>query len=155
MAVHAAVAHQAQQVQAGGSSLGKGCLQHGVFTHGAVLDGVVHPAEILENHAARAQIQVTHFGIAHLAVRQANIFPGGAQQAMGIVGKQVISKGCISQNSGVTVLFRDIRTQRIAAPAVANHKNDRLFRRHAPYLQASPPFEKPEIRHSFSESEIA
>ena len=57
MAVHAAVAHQAEQVQAGAGGLGKSGLQHGIFTHGAVLDGVVHPAKILENHAASAQDQ--------------------------------------------------------------------------------------------------
>ncbi len=93
-----------------------------------------------------------HLGIAHLAVRKAHVLPGSAQQAVGIVGKEVISKRGISQNSGVTVFFRDIRPQRIAAPAVANNKNDRLFRRHRLYLQASPPFEKPEIRHSLKKN---
>jgi len=155
MAVHAAVAHQAEQVQSGRSGLGKSGLQHGVFPHGTILDGIVHPAEVLKNNAARAQVQMPYFGVAHLTVRKAHILPGSAQQAVGIVGKEVIGKRGISQNSGVTVLFRDIRPQRIAAPAVANNKNDRLFRRHGLYLQASPPFEKPEIRHSLSDSEIA
>ena len=154
VAVHAAVAHQAQQMQAGRNGLGKCGFQYGVLTHRAVLDGIIHAAKILIHHAPRTQIQVTYFGIAHLPVGKAHVFPGSAQQAVGIVGKEVISKRGISQNSGVTVFFRDIRPQRIAAPAVANDKNDRLFR-HAPYLQAFPSFEKPEIRHSFSASEIA
>ena len=155
MAVHSAIAHQAKQMQAGGSGLGKGGFQHGILSQGAVFNGIVHPAQVLEHHTAGAQIQMPYFGIAHLSVRQPHIFPGSAQQAVGIIGKQVISKGGISQNSGVTVLFRDIRPQRIAAPAVANDKNDRLFRRHAPYVQAFPFFEKPEIRHSLSAPEIA
>ena len=155
MAVHAAVTHQAKQVQTGRSGLGKSGFQHGVFPHGTIFDGIIHPAEVLKDNAARAQVQVPYFGIAHLAVRKAHVLPGSAQQAVGIVGKEVISKRGISQNSGVTVFFRDIRPQRIAAPAVANNKNDRLFRRHRLYLQASPPFEKPEIRHSLSNSEIA
>ena len=155
MAVHAAVTHQAKQVQTGRSGLGKSGLQHGVFPHGPIFDGIIHPAEVLKDNAARTQVQVSYFGITHLAVRKAHVLPGSAQQAVGIVGKEVISKGGISQNSGVTVLFRDIRPQRIAAPAVANNKNVRLFRRHRLYLQASPPFEKPEIRHSLSDSGIA
>lgn len=137
VAVHAAVAHQAQQMQAGRNGLGKCGFQYGVLTHRAVLDGIIHAAKILIHHAPRTQIQVTYFGIAHLPVGKAHVFPGSAQQAVGIVGKEVISKRVSARTVASPYSFATSGPNGLAAPAVANDKNDRLFR-HAPYLQAFP-----------------
>ena len=45
--------------------------------------GAADPRQILHDHAAGADVEMADFGIAHLPVRQADVFARGVQEAMG------------------------------------------------------------------------
>jgi hypothetical protein len=90
MAVHAARRQQAEQVQGAAGSLRRlaGGDQFGIGVEAAVLDRGVHAREVLVDDAAGADVHVADFGIAHLAVRQADVFALGVHQGVRAVGEQ-------------------------------------------------------------------
>ncbi|KKL87725.1 hypothetical protein LCGC14_1931870, partial [marine sediment metagenome] len=53
---------------------------------GSILDRQVDLSQIHRHHAARTDIGVADFGIAHLAARQADIGAMGDQRRMGALG---------------------------------------------------------------------
>ena len=77
MAVNAAIRQQAHDVY----SLARcdsfiDCRANGrVFEKLAITDRLSDASEILIHHAACAEVHVAHFGVAHLAIRQADIHP--------------------------------------------------------------------------------
>jgi hypothetical protein len=75
MAVHAARRHQAEHLQRAAAGPGRGtCLQQCCiveeFTRGNVM---IDAGEVLVDHAARTDVHVADFGIAHLAVGKADM----------------------------------------------------------------------------------
>ena len=68
--VHAAARDEPDQVHAlGGAQRGD---QRLVLAQRPVLDGLVDPREVLRDDRARAEVEVAHLGVAHLARRQAD-----------------------------------------------------------------------------------
>ena len=79
VAVHAAGGEQAQHVHCRTVAPRRGQRggKHGIALELAGLDRVVDAREVLVDHAARPDIQVTHFGVAHLAGGQPHMQLGG------------------------------------------------------------------------------
>ena len=75
--VHPAVGHQAEQVHALGAR--ERGAQDLVLGQATVGDRVVDADQILAHHAARAEVQVTHLGVAHLPVGQSHRSPAGRE----------------------------------------------------------------------------
>ncbi|GBQ81678.1 hypothetical protein AA14337_2122 [Acetobacter malorum DSM 14337] len=100
MCMHATGGDKAEQMAgAAGFFQGVDKAGHGSTSgHAAILNGGGDAWQFLHDDAARADIQVPDFGIAHLAVGQANIFPAGAQEAAGTIFPQRI------KNRGVGLL---------------------------------------------------
>ena len=73
--MHTAVGEQPHQVQATArfAGLREGLLQHRVAFQAAVGDRVVHAHQVLVHHTARADVEVPHFAVAHLAGRKAHV----------------------------------------------------------------------------------
>ena len=103
VAVHAARRQQAEQVQGAGGGPGGAAGGHelGVFEEAAVFDGGVHAREVLVDDAAGADVHVAHFGIAHLAVRQAHVLAFGVHQGVRAVGQQAAPVGQPGLGQGV------------------------------------------------------
>ena len=80
----------------------EGTAERVVLEQLARLDGPVHPHEVLEQDAARADRQVPHLGVAHLALRQAD---GGARRGelgMRVVPPQPVEDGRLGELDRVT-----------------------------------------------------
>ena len=105
VAVHAAVGHEAHDVQ--GLAV---CLRvlHGldvdlVLEELAVLDLAGHLGQDLEDDAARADVGVTDLGVAHLPGRQADVQPGGLQRRMGPAVKEPVQIRGVGDVDGVAL----------------------------------------------------
>ncbi len=74
MAVHSAIGAEAQQVQ--GAAIGQQIisqlLESGVAVDAAIFDRLANAHQLLADYAARTNREVTHLGIAHLVVGQAD-----------------------------------------------------------------------------------
>ena len=78
--MHAALGDDADQVDRGASR--SAFQDHLVFGERAVLDRLVDAQEVLRDDRARAEVEVAHLGVAHLAGRQAG---APSPQAVGVV----------------------------------------------------------------------
>ena len=94
----------------------QGVQEHGVVGEGPVLHGVVQPHVILEDHPARAQVDVPGFGVAGLPRRQAHRGAGGFQPGIGIGPKQVVPCRGAGGEDGVVVRGR------VQSPTVADEQ---------------------------------
>ncbi len=105
VAVHAAVGHEAHDVQGFAVCLG---VLHGldvdrVLEELAVLDLLGHLGQDLEDHAARAHIGVADLGVAHLPLGQAHVKAGGLERGVGIFGKEAVEVRGIGDIDGVAL----------------------------------------------------
>jgi hypothetical protein len=90
--VDAAVAEQTHQVQGGAlfPAGGHGVEIGGVFKKAPVGDGVGDARQVLENHAAGADVGMPNLTVAHLPGGQAHVQSGGLQGGGGIFGEQLV-----------------------------------------------------------------
>ena len=103
VAVDAAVGQQAHEMQgtaaffagADGSQIG------GVFKEAAVLDGPADAGQVLEDHAAGADVGVAHLAVSHLSLRQAYVQAGSLQLAEGVLGEEIVQLGGVGSLNGV------------------------------------------------------
>ena len=75
--------------------------EHRVLEELTVADGLGHPGKVLIDDAARAQVHVTDFGVAHLPVRQADIHARAGNEAMRLAGAQAVVDRRVSGVDGV------------------------------------------------------
>ena len=132
--VYAAVGQQAVQMQAG--ALGKAVV-HGLVIglvpeEAAVLDGAADAGQILEHHAAAADVGVTHLAVAHLTGGQTHVQPAGGQGGVRVFLEQLIQHRCFGQRHGVVVRCRR------QAEAVHNDKGGRGLVHAVPPWALSP-----------------
>ena len=122
MAVHAAVGQQAHKVQRLAVVLGvvHGLQQGLVLIHVAVLGGLGDAGQLLVDNAARADVGVAHFAVAHLAVGQAHVHAGGANLGVGVLSEDFVHVGMLCRGNGVALGGGD-------AKAIENHQNKRFF----------------------------
>ena len=59
--------------------------QRGIGVEAAVLDGQIDFGQVLVHHASGADVQMSHFGIAHLPSRQSDAQLGGVDQCVRIL----------------------------------------------------------------------
>ncbi len=88
----------------------------------AVRNRKIDARQILHDNPAGAQIHVTDFGVAHLAVGQADRQAGRCQQGMGLLGHQPIPCGGVGQSNGIIDRLGTV------SPAVEYAKNDGALR---------------------------
>ena len=121
--VHAAVRHEAHEVHVHALRLGvlESRLHLRVLHDRTVLAGAVDLHQILIDHAARTDIEVSHLGVAHLPVGQPHVLAVGMQLRMGILlGHRRNICGMDGRN--------DVALGPVAdAPTVQNHKQYFLF----------------------------
>ena len=101
--VHAAVAEQAVQVQGSALLLAgvHGIDVSSVLEEGALLNVQRDAGQVLEHHAASADVGVAHLAVAHLSVGQAHVQAGGGQAATGILSENLVQIGGLGSGNGV------------------------------------------------------
>ena len=62
----------------------------GVFKEAAVLNGPADAGQVLEDHAACADVGVAYLAVSHLSLRQAHVQAGSLQLAEGILGEEIV-----------------------------------------------------------------
>lgn len=123
-AVHAAVGEKPHDVQGAALFLtvGDEGLHLGVFGDRAVGDGAVDLDEVLIEDAARADVEVAHFGIAHLAFGQAHVLAVGAKLGVRILRREFAEAPRLDAADHVGLVAA------ADAPAVENHQQNLLAR---------------------------
>ena len=123
MAVDAAVGNQADEMQARGFRFFQGVAEHRIGGQRAFFDRLVDAGEILIDDAARAEIEVADFGIAHLPGRQADIQAGGAEEAFRVLFQHHVMERRVGEQHGVAVFDCGFFSSGIHTPAVANDEH--------------------------------
>ena len=122
--VDAAVGEQAEEVQAGiraEAARSQAAVRTGSREEAAVGDGGVDAGHVHAHDAAGAEVEVADFGVAHLAVGQADEVLAGADEGVGEVAQQLVVGGLAGECDGVAVGLGAI------APAVEDGENDRFL----------------------------
>jgi hypothetical protein len=86
---------------AGGNGFVHGGADGRVLEELAVADRFGHASEVLIHHAAGAEVHVADFGVAHLAVRQADVHAAARDQAVRRGGPQAVEHGLLGGIDGV------------------------------------------------------
>ena len=128
VAVHAARRQQAEHMQhtIAGFRRGDSGVQLRVGGEAAVLDGGVDAGQVLVDDAAGADVHVADFGIAHLAVGQADETAFGVNQGVRALGQQGAPGRQFGQRDGIVRAFGAV------TPAVKDQQHHRFRLRHAP-----------------------
>ena len=96
-----------------------GLHQHGVAVEIAFFDHQVDLGDVHVNDAASADVQVPHFAVAHLSLRQADKASAGVDERVGILGEQAVIVGLARQGNGIGLGGRRV------TPAIENDENKR------------------------------
>ena len=86
-----------------------------VLTYAAVCNCAVNLDQVLINHAAGTDVEVTYLRVSHLTIRKTDILTAGQKLCVRIVGVQIIhiGSGCVVNYIGLGAVTY--------APAVKNH----------------------------------
>ena len=138
MAVNPAVGQQAEDMQSlTVRRIVKCCCIDRVSKKRAVLDGLGDARQVLKHDTAGADVRMTDLAVAHLAVRQADIQPGGGQLRVRPALQEAVHDRGLSHVNGVAAV-------RLAdAVAIEDDKRDFLVAHsQAPCAVAATIFEK-------------
>ena len=127
MRMHAAIADEAEKVQALALGFFESLDEHWHLGEFAVADALIDAGEILINDAPGAKIEVADFAIAHLAVGQADIFTAGADGATWVGGVKVVVKGGLGEQGGVAIGNGLGFAAGVDAPAITDNQNNGFF----------------------------
>ncbi len=110
--MHAAIAHQADQMQLVAAAALHRFEQKRLAEKFAAGDQLIDARDVHLHDSASADIQVAHFAIAHLPFGQADVGAGGVNQRVGKIFQQPVVIGLAGERDGVAFCFGAI------APAV-------------------------------------
>ncbi len=99
-----------------------------ILGDGTVRAGVRDPRQILENDAARADVGMADFGVAHLACGQTDVAPGSADQRVGILIHERMDVFCPVDRDRVPFRFRSV------AEAIQNYKCCKFFQNNSAFM---------------------
>ena len=116
--MHAAVADQADQVQLASAAALHGFEKQRLAEKFAAGDELIDARDVHLHDAARADIQVAHFAIAHLSFGQSDEGTGGMDQRVGKFLEQAVVVGLAREGDGVALGFGAV------APAVEDGEHD-------------------------------
>ena len=125
--MHAAIADEAEEMETLALGFFKGFHKHRHGGQFAIADAFVDAGQILIHHASRAEIEVAHFAVAHLAVGQAHVFAAGTDGAHRIGGIEVVVVRGAGQQGGIAIGYGLSFTAGVDAPAVTDNENNRFF----------------------------
>jgi len=110
LGVDAAVGDQAKEVQAAtaATSMFHRAEQRGVGEEFAVFDHQLDPGDVHVHDAARTDIEMPDFAVAHLPLGQTHVFATGVNQGIGIFAEQAIVSGLAREGNGIRLGLRAV-----------------------------------------------
>src|ERR1700730_10716573 len=108
----AAIRKQPDEMEPGGFRSHKRLTDHRIGGPFSVENRFVDPGQVLVNDSSSTQIEMTNFGISHLALGQSNVHPTRAQVTPRISLIQVIVVGRTCEQRRVSVRFRKLPAMR-------------------------------------------
>jgi hypothetical protein len=108
-------------------------LQRRGVCYAAVLDRIPDAGQVLRHHPARADVEVSNLGVAHLPLRQADVPSGGAQKGMRARAPEFIEGGRARLPDGVVDWVLP------PTPSVEDHEHHGTV-----FLHRGAPFEETE-----------
>ena len=132
MRMNTARAHKAHEVESLAVSLD---IVHSldknlVLGDGAILDGIVDARKLLEHDAAGTDVEVTHLGVAHLAVGKAHVLARSTERGVGVLLVQAIKEGRLGSGDGILAIGR--------SKAAAIHDNQECRKMTLCHMSYSP-----------------
>ena len=104
--VHATRTAQAQQVEMTPARMMHGVQQRRVAEEFAVGNHLVDTRDVHQNDASRADVEMAHFAVAHLPVRQSDKRSGRVDQRVGKLSQQLVVRGLERGGDGVAFVHR-------------------------------------------------
>ena len=92
----------------------------------AIGDGLVDARQLLVNDAARAQVQVPDFAVAHLPRRQADVLARGAETALRVGLVEVIVERKLGKERPIALGLGGVEALRANSPTITNNQSDRF-----------------------------
>ena len=124
--MHSAVGNQPKQVQPplSRSRMFHRLQQHRMREEVAILNHQIDARDVHMHNASSTDVQVPHFAISHLPLRQPNVWSAGMNQGVGVLAKQAVVGRFTRQRDRVGFGFGAI------SPAIKNDQNKRFRTRH-------------------------
>jgi hypothetical protein len=97
-------------------------LKDRVTIESAILNGEIDAGEFLIDDATCAEIEMSYFGISHLAFRQADLESARLEPGLGVGGVELIMHRGRGQKGGVSLEGGALPTCWIDPPTVTNEK---------------------------------
>ncbi len=112
-----------------GLEIGEKLDQRRIGRERAVRNRLVDARQFLVNDAARTEVQVADFAVAHLPGGQADVLARGAEAALREIFVEVFVKGKFREERRIALGLRGGRAFRADAPTVTDNKSYRFHRR--------------------------
>ena len=97
-------------------------LEHWITVESAILNGEIDAGELLIDDSTCAEIEMSYFGIPHLAFGQADLESARLESGLGVSGVELIMHWGRGQKGGVSLEGGALPACRINPPAVTNEK---------------------------------
>ena len=88
--VNSSIRYQADEVEAVALGRLDNFLEDGITAESAVCNGEVDAGEFLIDDAACSEVEMSHFGISHLALGEADLKSAGLESRLGVSGVKLI-----------------------------------------------------------------
>jgi hypothetical protein len=121
MRMHAAIADEAEEVQALAFGFFESVHEHGHGGEFAIANALVDAGEVLIHDATGTEVQVADFAVAHLAVGQADVLTAGADGAARVGGVEVVVERGPGEQGGVAIGHGLGFAAGVDAPAVTDN----------------------------------
>jgi hypothetical protein len=119
--VDAAVADEAHEMEAARAGVGHGGFESGIVAEIAVADHPVDAGDVHLDDAAGADVEMADFGVAHLAIGEADGFATRMDERIGEVPDEGVEDRRVGGEDGVALDGCGV------APAVEDGENNRRF----------------------------
>ena len=122
MGVNTAIRDESDQVEAVAMRGLENFLKDRVTVESAILNGEIDAGELLIDDATCAEIEMSYFGIPHLAFGQADLESARLESGLGVGGVELIMHWGRGQKGGISLEGGALSACRIDPPAVTNEK---------------------------------
>ncbi len=118
----AAIRNESDQVEAVAMGGLENFLEDRIMVESAILNGEVDAGELLIDDATCAEIEMSYFGIPHLAFRQADLESTRLESRLGVSDVELIMHWGRGQEGGVSLECGPLPPGRIDSPTITNEK---------------------------------
>ena len=122
MRVNPAIRNKADQVEAVAMGGLDNFLEDRITVESAILNGEIDAGELLIDDAACAEIKMSHLGVSHLALGQADLEPARLESGLGVGGVELFMHWGRGQEGSISLEGGALPACWVNAPTVTNKK---------------------------------